>query len=49
MVIYALIVGGLALLFVRLPGGFLPDEDQGVVIALVQGPLARPLHAPKKG
>jgi HAE1 family hydrophobic/amphiphilic exporter-1/multidrug efflux pump len=38
MVIYALIVGGMVLLFWRLPGGFLPDEDQGAIIALVQGP-----------
>ncbi len=29
MLIYALIVAVLALLFVRLPSGFLPDEDQG--------------------
>jgi hypothetical protein len=36
MVVYALIVGGLALLFVWLPGGFLPDEDQGVLIALAR-------------
>ena len=36
--IYALIVIGMAVLFVRLPTGFLPDEDQGIMIALVQGP-----------
>src|SRR3546814_16817091 len=28
----------MALLFTRLPGGFLPEEDQGMMIALVQGP-----------
>ena len=38
MLVYLLIVAGVALLFVRLPSGFLPDEDQGTVIALVQGP-----------
>ena len=38
LVIYALIVIGMAYLFVRLPTGFLPDEDQGIMIALVQGP-----------
>ncbi len=38
MVVYALIIGGMVLLFVRLPGGFLPEEDQGTVMALVQGP-----------
>ncbi|MDE0877322.1 MAG: efflux RND transporter permease subunit [Sphingomonas bacterium] len=38
LVVYALIVVGMALLFVRLPSGFLPDEDQGIMITLVQGP-----------
>jgi len=37
-VIYLLIVGLMALIFIRLPGGFLPDEDQGTMIALVQAP-----------
>ena len=35
---YLLIVGAMVLVFFRLPGGFLPDEDQGTVIALTQGP-----------
>ncbi|QIG79863.1 efflux RND transporter permease subunit [Stakelama tenebrarum] len=35
---YLLIVGGMVLLFARLPGGFLPEEDQGLVFTLVQGP-----------
>ena len=38
LVIYALIVLGMVFLFARLPSGFLPDEDQGIMIALVQGP-----------
>ena len=38
MIAYALIVAGMVVLFARLPTGFLPDEDQGVMIALVQGP-----------
>ncbi len=38
LLVYLLIVAGVAVLFVRLPTGFLPDEDQGTVIALVQGP-----------
>jgi hydrophobe/amphiphile efflux-1 (HAE1) family protein len=38
LTVFALIAIGMALLFVRLPTGFLPDEDQGSVIALVQGP-----------
>ena len=31
MVVYALIVGGMAVLFMRLPTSFLPNEDQGAV------------------
>lgn len=33
--IYALIVGVMALLFVRLPQAFLPDEDQGILFTQV--------------
>ena len=36
--VYAAIVIVMGTLFYRLPSGFLPDEDQGVVVALVQGP-----------
>ena len=36
--IYLLIVGVMAFTFLRLPSGFLPDEDQGTMIALVQAP-----------
>ncbi len=35
LLVYVVIVGGLGLLFVRLPGGFLPDEDQGTLYANV--------------
>ncbi|MBB4859400.1 HAE1 family hydrophobic/amphiphilic exporter-1/multidrug efflux pump [Novosphingobium chloroacetimidivorans] len=38
LLIYAVIVGGMALLFWRLPTGFLPDEDQGSMFVVVQGP-----------
>jgi HAE1 family hydrophobic/amphiphilic exporter-1/multidrug efflux pump len=38
LIVYALIVAGMGTLFYRLPSGFLPDEDQGYVVALVQGP-----------
>jgi len=38
MLVYALILGGMALLFARLPGGFLPDEDQGLLFAQVSMP-----------
>ena len=38
MVIYALIIAGVVFLFPRLPTSFLPTEDQGYVISLVQLP-----------
>ncbi|CBL45735.1 Acriflavine resistance protein B [gamma proteobacterium HdN1] len=38
MVIYAVLVGGLAVLYLRMPTSFLPVEDQGVVLNLVQLP-----------
>ena len=49
LVIYALIVVGMAVLFVRLPTGFLPDEDQGIMIALVQGPAGATSARTQKG
>jgi HAE1 family hydrophobic/amphiphilic exporter-1/multidrug efflux pump len=36
--VYALIVGCMALLFTTLPGGFLPDEDQGFLFTQVTLP-----------
>lgn len=39
MLVYLLIVGGVALLFGRLPGSFLPDEDQGIMITQVSLPV----------
>ncbi|MBP1857630.1 efflux RND transporter permease subunit [Rhizobium herbae] len=38
MLVYVLVVGGLAYLFVKLPSSFLPDEDQGFVIVSMQLP-----------
>ncbi len=38
LIVYGLIVAGMALLFLRLPGGFLPDEDQGVMFTQVALP-----------
>ena len=38
MVIYLLIVVGMGLLFLRLPSSFLPDEDQGILLTMVQMP-----------
>jgi multidrug efflux pump len=38
MIAYLAIVGVLALLFIRLPTGFLPDEDQGFIFNLITLP-----------
>jgi multidrug efflux pump len=38
LLVYALIVAGMAVLFLRLPTSFLPDEDQGVFMTMVQLP-----------
>ncbi|PNK61648.1 efflux RND transporter permease subunit [Psychrobacter sp. FDAARGOS_221] len=35
---YAAIIGIMAVVFMRIPGSFLPEEDQGIMIALVQLP-----------
>ena len=37
-ILYAAIIGVLVLFFVKLPSSFLPEEDQGVVMTLVQLP-----------
>ncbi|HVF95527.1 MAG TPA: efflux RND transporter permease subunit [Sphingomonas sp.] len=49
LLVYALICVGMAVLFVRLPTGFLPEEDQGIVIALVQGPAGATSSRTEKG
>ena len=38
LLLYVLIVGGMAILFLRLPTSFLPEEDQGVFMTMVQLP-----------
>ncbi|MBV7405399.1 multidrug efflux RND transporter permease subunit AcrB [Enterobacter sp. ENT03] len=38
LLLYIIIVVGMAYLFVRLPSSFLPDEDQGVFLTMVQLP-----------
>ncbi|GAA0371285.1 multidrug efflux RND transporter permease subunit AcrB [Bowmanella denitrificans] len=38
MLVYAAIIGVMALLFVRLPSSFLPEEDQGIFLTMVQLP-----------
>jgi multidrug efflux pump len=37
-VIYVLLIGGMAFLFTKLPTSFLPNEDQGVFLSMVQLP-----------
>ena len=39
LLIYAVVIIAVGLLFVRLPTGFLPDEDQGVAFVQVQAPV----------
>ncbi|NQF19756.1 efflux RND transporter permease subunit, partial [Enterobacter hormaechei] len=38
LLLYIIIVVGMAFLFVRLPSSFLPDEDQGVFLSMAQLP-----------
>ncbi len=44
MIVYALIVAGMAFIFLRLPSGFLPEEDQGVMFAQVSLPSGTPME-----
>ena len=38
MIVYLLLVGAMGYLYVKTPTAFLPDEDQGILITLIQGP-----------
>ncbi|MBJ3814649.1 efflux RND transporter permease subunit [Shimwellia pseudoproteus] len=38
LVLYLLLVVAMAVLFIRLPSSFLPDEDQGVLLSMIQLP-----------
>ena len=38
LMVYAMMGAGIVWLFMQTPTGFLPDEDQGIMLALVQGP-----------
>jgi len=42
LLVYVLIIGGLAFLFLRMPTSFLPDEDQGVMFVQVSTPAGTP-------
>jgi hydrophobe/amphiphile efflux-1 (HAE1) family protein len=46
--VYVLIVAVMVVTFVRLPTGFLPEEDQGSMIALVQAPAGATLPRTQK-
>ena len=39
LVLYAIILAVLAVGYMRLPGSFLPDEDQGMLMAMIQLPV----------
>jgi multidrug efflux pump subunit AcrB len=38
LLVYAVIIGGMAVIFLRLPFGFLPEEDQGIAFTQVMLP-----------
>jgi hydrophobe/amphiphile efflux-1 (HAE1) family protein len=38
LIVYAVVIAAVALLFIRLPASFLPDEDQGYMFIFVQTP-----------
>lgn len=38
LVVYGVLVAGMVFIFMRLPGAFLPDEDQGTLMVLVNTP-----------
>ena len=38
LIVLAVITAGVLALYDRLPGSFLPDEDQGVALVIIQGP-----------
>ncbi|OSM98025.1 efflux RND transporter permease subunit [Lonsdalea populi] len=48
VVIYLLLVIGLCLLFMRLPSSFLPQEDQGVLLTMVQLPVGSTQESTQK-
>ncbi|MGN6818951.1 MAG: efflux RND transporter permease subunit [Sphingomonas sp.] len=49
LLVYAIVVIAMGLMFWRLPTGFLPDEDQGYVVAIVQGPSGATASRTAKG
>ena len=47
-VVYGLIVVGMGVLFMRLPTAFLPEEDQGIIMTLVQLPAGSTMEQTQK-
>ncbi|WP_415393522.1 efflux RND transporter permease subunit [Paracoccus sp. SJTW-4] len=45
ILVYLLIVGGMVVLYQRTPTAFLPDEDQGALMVIVQGPTGTTAEA----
>ncbi|WP_201604557.1 efflux RND transporter permease subunit [Psychrobacter immobilis] len=43
LILYAAIIGIMAVVFLRIPGSFLPEEDQGIMFTLVQLPAGATL------
>ncbi|WP_199506757.1 MULTISPECIES: efflux RND transporter permease subunit [unclassified Psychrobacter] len=41
---YAAIIAVMALVFLRIPGSFLPEEDQGIMLTIVQLPAGAPIN-----
>ena len=48
LIVFALIVVAMGFLFLRMPTAYLPDEDQGILMAMVQLPRARPGNRPTR-
>ncbi|WP_121060882.1 efflux RND transporter permease subunit [Chachezhania antarctica] len=44
ILIYAVLVAGMVVMFMRTPTGFLPDEDQGIMFVMIQGPTGATLE-----
>ena len=44
VVVFLLMVGGMLVLFLRMPTGYLPDEDQGILLTMVQLPVGSTLE-----
>ena len=47
-VVYLLLIGGMAFFFTKLPTSFIPEEDQGVFLAMVQLPAGATLERTQK-